>query len=56
MTIDELLDEQGINDVCRECKYLESFTDKHPYGEWVADESTCYCSAPYDPLCPRLEE
>ena len=56
MTIDELLDEQGINDTCYSCKYLTQWVEYHKYGESCATEHLFECTAPKDELCPRLEK
>ena len=54
--IDELLDSEGFNDTCNDCKYYREFYEAHPYGSTYAYETLAECDCPEDSKCPRLND
>lgn len=55
MTLDELIDKEGLNSVCDECRWLRTHTQYHPYGSTTAAEFMAECACENDDECPRLK-
>lgn len=54
MTIDDLLEKEGFNQVCFDCNFYHEWHEAHPYGMGHAYESMAECKADSDGDCPRL--
>ena len=52
--IEQLLDEEGFNEVCTDCEYYHETSQAHPYGSTTAWETLGECACNFDEDCPRL--
>lgn len=52
--IDELLEKDGMNDVCDACPYGSFSIEHHPFGSTTAAEYIGECVCDDDDQCPRL--